>query len=195
MKYFVFIVLFMIHSMPLLAQERRDMGAHEHGVGHLNIAFEGNRIMMELETPGADIVGFEYIAKSDEDRMAIENAIEALSQPLNLFRLPGAADCSVVYARASLVEDMQEEHEEEHEEEEEHGENGEHEEQESAHTEFHAEYELNCTNPSGLTRIDFTYFSKFPNARELEVQVVSDKGAQAFEIERDEPVLDLKDRI
>ncbi|MDE0282290.1 MAG: DUF2796 domain-containing protein, partial [Gammaproteobacteria bacterium] len=63
------------------------------------------------------------------------------------------------------------------------------------HTEFHAEYEMNCTNPSGLTRIDFAYFSLFPNARELEVQVVSGKGAQAFEIERDEPVLDLKDRI
>jgi len=38
----------------------------------------------------------------------------------------------------------------------------------------------------------FAYFDTFPNALELEVQIVSDTGAKAFEVERDEPKLDLQ---
>jgi hypothetical protein len=43
----------------------------------------------------------------------------------------------------------------------------------------------------GLTEISFAYFAAFPNALEVEVQVISDAGATAFEVERDTPTLDL----
>ena len=77
-------------------------------------------------------------------------------------------------------------------EHEEHAE-GEHEEHadEAGHTEFHAEYTLACENPDALTEITFTYFETFPNAKEVEVQIVTASGAQAFEVERDAPVLNL----
>ena len=43
-------------STAFAAGEKRDLSAHEHGVGKLNIAFEKGEIAMELEAPGADIV-------------------------------------------------------------------------------------------------------------------------------------------
>ena len=70
-----------------------------------------------------------------------------------------------------------------------------HSEEEASHTEFHAEYVLACTNPTAVTQIEFPYFSTFPNAEELEVQMISDKGSTAFEVERDEPRLDLSGMI
>jgi len=40
--------------------------------------------------------------------------------------------------------------------------------------------------------VTFAYFEMFPNALEVEVQVASPIGAKAFEVERDNPQLDLK---
>ena len=67
----------------------------------MNIAAEGSDVLMELEVPGADIVGFEYAAKTDADRKAVDAAVTTLATPLDLFVLPSAAGCSVAEARAA----------------------------------------------------------------------------------------------
>lgn len=174
-------------AAPLLAQETRHLDAHEHGVGQLDIAFEGNQIAIELHAPGADIVGFEYAAESAEDRAAVDEAVAILARPLDLFIMPEAAACSVVQASASL--ESEEGHEEEHTGEV-HEENDE--EDHAGHTEFHAEYLLTCADPTALSKITFAYFDAFSNALELEVQAISDTGSTAFEVMRDAPMLDLR---
>lgn len=213
------------------AEDTRQLDAHEHGVGQLDIAIEGNQIAMEFHAPGADIVGFEYEAKSEEDKAKIAAGIEALESPLALFVLPADAGCSVTHAHAELegegdhddheehdhdkeahddhdhdahghddhddhghIEDGHDDHDhEEHAHDEEHDahDHDEHAHEEENHTEFHAEYELSCDDATKATSITFAYFDAFPNALEVEVQVVTDKGAQAFEVERDAPTLDL----
>ena len=197
----------LVAAMPAFAEDARQLDAHEHGVGTLNIAIEGTTVAMEFEAPGADIVGFEYAAESDADHAAIDAAVVTLSAPLDLFVMPEAANCTLAKAHAELEsEDGHDEHGEEHhddhdkEDHEDHAE-GEHEEHaegehddhadEAGHTEFHAEYTLACENPDALTEITFTYFETFPNAKEVEVQIVTASGAQAFEVERDAPVLNL----
>ena len=202
-------------ASPLVAEETRQLDAHEHGVGQLDIAMEGNNIGIMLHAPGADIVGFEYAATSAEDRAAVDNAVAVLARPLDLFVLPAAAGCSVTQASASLEseEDEHDEHGHEDHGHEEHAEDDhedhsdddhkehahdehaddDHEEHadEASHTEFHAEYLLECANPDAVSEVTFAYFDTFPNAQELEVQVLSDAGVKAFEVERDAPTLDL----
>ena len=187
-----------LSATPSLAEETTQLDAHEHGVGQLNIAFDGNKIAMELHAPGADIVGFEYGAKSDADLAAIDAALQTLSDPLGLFLIPEAASCIVITAHAKLESedsDHDEEGHDDHDEEghDDHDEEG-HDDHDEApgHTEFHAEYLLECANLTEISAITFSYFEIFPNALELEVQVISDKGATAFEIERDVAKLDLR---
>lgn len=101
----------------LQAQEHRELSAHEHGVGMLTIALDGNDLALELDAPGADIVGFEHAATSDADKAAIAAALETLEKPALLFVLPEEAGCSVVDAHAELVgSDDEHEHEHEHDE-------------------------------------------------------------------------------
>ena len=102
MKLMSLLMLSTVAATPILAEETRQLDAHEHGVGQLNIAFEGSTIAMELHAPGADIVGFEYQAQSDEDLASIDAALAVLAKPLDLFVLPDAAGCSVVDADAEL---------------------------------------------------------------------------------------------
>ena len=178
-----------------IGEETRELDAHEHGVGALNIAIDGKTVAMEFHAPGADIVGFEYKAESDADISKIEQAKTALSDPKNLFVVPRDAACSVTNASVELEnEGHDDEHDhghEEHEHEDHAGHEDDHDDHagEDGHTEFHAEYAMTCENPDALTTIDFAYFSTFPNAREVEVQVVTPSGAQAFEVERDAPKL------
>lgn len=190
------------------AQETREMGAHEHGSGVLNVAVEGNAIAMELEVPGFDIVGFEYEAESDADKAAIETALATLGDPTALFALPDAAGCSVVEASAELHEeehdhdeahdhDDHEDHDEhaegDHDNHEEHaeGDHDDHDEHEESHAEFHAEYLITCDAIENATRVEILYFNVFENAEQLNVQLVTDKGATSSTVTGDAPELDL----
>jgi hypothetical protein len=157
-------------STPALASDTRQLGAHSHGEGSLSIAVEGSEIALVLEAPGADIVGFEHQATSDADIATVEAAVAILSSPLDLFVLPDAAGCSVVDATIEL-------------------------EAEGAHSEFHATYRLGCDDISAIDSIGFAYFAEFPQAEELDVQVVSDKGATGFEVTREARELDMRGGI
>ena len=171
-----------------LAEETKQLDAHAHGVGQLNIAFSANKIAMELHAPGSDIVGFEYGAKTDADHAAIDTAIETLSDPSKLFVFPKVASCTVIEAKAKLESEDADHGHDDHDDDEDHDDHDE----EPGHTEFHAEYLLECGNLSAISEITFSYFEIFPNALELEIQVVSDKGATAFEVEREVAKLDLR---
>ena len=217
MKILSLLALSTIVATPAFSQQTRELDSHEHGVGQLDIAIEGSQVAMELHAPGADIVGFEYKAESTEDIAKVEAALSVLAQPLDLFGLPEAAQCSVVEAHAKLEseddhedddhadhdEEGHDDHNDEHDEDDhddhageghdDHDEDHADEENAAGHTEFHAEYLLECGDITALTEISFAYFTAFPNALEVEVQVISDAGATAFEVERGSPMLDLSD--
>ena len=161
-------------------EQRRELGAHEHGHSTLNIAIEGTEIAMELIAPGADIVGFEHDAQNAEDEAALEAAKAKLADPLALFALPAEAECTVQAAAVAIEGKEHQKEAQEHE--------GEH---EAEHNEFHAEYQLACAEPAELGMIRFGYFEAFSNAMEVEVNVITEKGQNSFEVERDAPILAL----
>ena len=228
-----FSLIALLAAAPALAEESRQLGTHEHGVGLLNMAIDGDVLAIELNVPGADIVGFEHAATAEADRSAVERALAVLADPANLIALPAAAACRMDEAVAHLLGDTEaasDEHaahddhashdhasdgHDDHEpdshdhaahdhdshEHNDHGEaahadhdeahHAEHHDTAGGHTEFHAAYRWTCTNPTGLTSLAFPYFTAFENARELELQVITRSGAQAFEVMRDTPQVQL----
>lgn len=173
-----------------IAETKRQLDAHEHGHGKLNIAIEGASLVMELEAPGADIVGFEHEAKSDSDKAALERAKETLAKSTSLFSLPAAAGCSLAEAKVAL--EGEDEHHEKGHGSHGHGAHGDHKEKHSEHSEFHVQYEFKCTDISALGSIGFPYFEQFPNAEELDVTLITDKGQKKFEVNRERNRIDLQ---
>ena len=195
-------------AAPALADDTRQLDAHEHGVGQLDIALDGMRIAMELRAPGADIVGFEYAAQSAEDNAKLDAAVAMLAKPLELFVMTDAAGCSVVQARAGLEseyhhdedahrdDDHDGDHKDGHDDHHDDHAKGDHDDRDdhadaAGHTEFHAEYLLACADPAAINDITFAYFETFPNAQQLEVQIIAGDGAKALAATRDAPTLDL----
>ncbi len=194
-------IIFFIIASPVFSEDARQLNAHEHGIGVLNIAIEAPLVVMEFHAPGADIVGFEYAAKSDADLAAISAALKTLEAPLDLFVLPKAARCAVQAVQVELESDTDhganeedhQGHDDKHDHK--HEDHGDHDEQKhaasSGHTEFHAEYSLICSNIEALTQIDFAYFEVFPNSKQVALQLISQSGARAFDIKSGAPRLDL----
>ncbi|SDI63676.1 DUF2796 domain-containing protein [Aliiruegeria lutimaris] len=176
-----------------LAQDMHQHDAHVHGRGALDIAVEGENILMELRAPGADIVGFEYPAREIEEKAAVAVALNLLSNPEDLFVLDAAAGCGFVAAEAELhgkktQDDAQERDDDDKTELADSAEAG-------GHSEFHAEFVLSCDHIERLKTISLNYFKAFERAEALEVQAISDKGSFSAELTRDAPVLKLEGRI
>ena len=194
-------IISIIIASPAFSENVRQLNAHEHGIAALNIAIEAPLLVMEFHAPGADIVGFEYAAKSDADFAAISAALKILEAPLDLFVLPKGARCAVQEVQVELESDadhdVNEEDHQDHDDENDHKheDHDDHDEEKhaasSGHTEFHAEYRLICSNIEALTQIDFAYFEVFPNSKQVELQLISQSGARVFDIERSAPRLDL----
>ena len=182
MKKSIYYSLLMSAMMSVAAaEETRQVDKHEHGVGELNIAVEGSAINLEFMIPGADIVGFEYEAKSDSDIALVNTALSKFQDFENIFTLSSSSNCNLVDAEIDHDEHEGEEDHDEHEEE--------------AHNEFVAHYSFTCGNVKEIDRIDFPYFTTFPNSGELEIQFVSEVGSTSFEVEGDKPFIDLKGKI
>lgn len=178
--------LFVTSVPALAADEHRELGPHEHGHGRLNIAIEGKRVSMELEVPGADIVGFEHEASTAEQKATVKKAKATLADALSLFQLPAAASCTLADAKVVIHAEEQEHEEADHEEA-----AGHKDEEEHHHSEFHVTYAIDCSAPEQLTEIDFKYFDAFAGAQELDINLVTEKGQTHYEVKRGQPKLEL----
>ena len=175
------------------ADEHRELGVHEHGRGTLNIAVEGNKVTMELEVPGVDLVGFEHAAKTRRDKSAVEKAKTQLMAPLGLFALPASAACRVTEAKVEIGEH---DHDTKREPKAAAGAEAEKGAAKSeGHSEFHAQYALECAAPGNMTAIEFGYFRTFAGAQKLDVNVITPKGQSKFEVTRSNPNLSLAGMI
>ncbi|SDO08656.1 Protein of unknown function [Filomicrobium insigne] len=191
--------------------QHRELGAHEHGQGILNIAVEGQRVSMELSAPGADIVGFEHDATTDDQKAALKTAKEKLSEALSLFRLSGKAGCKVAETEVTFQTEEDGDHTDHHEhandgvaghddahkheahaKEHEHDhDHADHNDKQAHHAEFRATYNIKCETPAALTGIAFGYFDVFKNAQRLKVNVVTDKGQTSLQATREKPEVSL----
>ena len=173
-------------SAGIGSAQHREVEAHEHGRGSLNIAIEGGRVSMELEAPGVDLVGFEHAAKSDKQKAAVEAAKNLLAAPQGLFKLPAAAGCALKETKVEL-EGADEGHAakgHDHKD----GDKSDH---AADHSGFRAEYAFDCAAPQGLTGIVFDYFKAFAGAQRLDVTVITPRGQSKFEVSRAKPHIDL----
>ncbi|MFA5955421.1 DUF2796 domain-containing protein [Hyphomicrobium sp.] len=171
-------------ALPALAEEaaHRQLGPHVHGQGTLDIAIEGNKIEMELIAPGMDIVGFEHVASTDDQKAAVEKAKAKLADVLNVFKLPDAAKCKTETAN---VENRKETHQpgEKDDDDDKPG--------EPQHSEFHATYTITCGAPDSVTGMETAYFTDFAGGQLLNVNVTTTKGQTQAQMTRAKPTLDL----
>ncbi|CAE6879874.1 Protein of unknown function (DUF2796) [Vibrio sp. B1REV9] len=77
------------------AEEYRQHEAHVHGHVELNIAQDGKDLLIEITSPGADIVGFEHAPENAQQEQALKQAITTLKDADQLFAINRQAKCVI----------------------------------------------------------------------------------------------------
>ena len=161
--------------------------AHEHGVARLTLAVDGKRLEIMLESPAANLVGFEHSATTAEDKQKLVETKAKLAMGQGLFRINPEAECSLT---SSEVESALFKHED-HDGHDDHGKHGHHEEGEG-HNDIDASWLFTCADPSALKKIKTHLFTSFPGGFEkVMVEWITANYASAKTIHQDE-VIELK---
>lgn len=177
------LIVALASSANLLAQE----DSHQHGIAELNLVLDQSTLMIEFESPAANIVGFEHEAVTATETAAIAAAITKLEKPQNLMSLPTNADCKPQGSEVELHSEHQAGEENTEQDAEEHEEG-----HETGHSEFHAVYTFTCTQSHNLSEIPLLYFQLFPALEEIHLQAISPWGQIGGEINAKDAVIRLK---
>lgn len=152
------------------AESASSLGKHEHGLGELDVALDGNLLELEWRSPAANLLGFEHAPRSAEQRAVVTRVQAQLGEAATLFGIPAAADCrlaepqldSPLFAAAP---------------------GDEHEQPPGMHNEVHARYRFTCRQPAALEALDLgELFRRFPATEKLQVQLIGPHGQQGSEL-------------
>ncbi len=118
------------------AQTERDLDSHEHGSALLNIAVDGSAVIVELESPWDNLVGFEHAPSTDEQHALVDSALDILNEPGQLFSFIGTSCTIAEKTLESKLEDTDghDEHHDEHDDK-----HGEKHDDDHEHDDEHAE--------------------------------------------------------
>jgi hypothetical protein len=139
-------------------------GAHVHGLAELNLVLEGEQLLMQLQSPAYNIVGFEHKPATQEEQQRLEHAMAQLRASETLFSLPTAAHCTIkeVTLHSPLLEQNTSDH--------------------LTHTDIEAEYNYSCNYPEALTHLDVQLLVIFPLMEKITVQTVTPAGQSRVEL-------------
>jgi len=174
---FALLPLVVAHAADEHDHEHESLGAHEHGVGRLNAALDGQTLELELESPAMNLMGFEHVATTDADKAKVAAVRAQLEKPLVLFNLPKAAGC--VIATQELESplfgdkpDADDDHDHDAKDEHHHD-----------HSDIQAHYQFSCSSPGALKTLDLAnMFNTFPATRKIQVQLIGPSGQQGVEV-------------
>jgi len=169
--------------------------AHVHGIAELNVAVERTELYMEFISPAANIVGFEHYPRTEEQKAAVQKAMDTFKNWEKLFVLPSRADCTLSdldvdtnIGGGAHTSDAGDEHghaaaSEVHDEEVHHGgSENEHAGEGARHSEFKAVYHFLCGKPDKLTHADVMLPSVFPGIEHIETQLLTQTKKTALEL-------------
>ncbi|MGB0733379.1 MAG: ZrgA family zinc uptake protein [Pontibacterium sp.] len=163
--------------------EMESHAAHTHGESSLTVVLQDEHLEVELHGPAANFVGFEYQAKSADEKAAVHEMEEILEA--GIVALPKAAECEL--EKVSLkhgLDDAHHEHEDKHHDEhkdhdhhahdhDSHDSHDDHEAHgEDRHSEVEAGYSYHCHNPSAIKAVEFTLFTLFPLTKAVDFQAI-----------------------
>jgi hypothetical protein len=160
--------------------EHRQHGAHVHGTAALNLALDGNEVHVELDSPAANVVGFEHAPASEADHAALAKAIATLADGDRLFRFNVEAGCRMEDAKinSALLDEEHGTHADDHE----HEEHVHDEHKGETHSDIDAAYHFECDQPGRLTQLTVELFEAFPGMEKLNVQYVIESKQGAAEL-------------
>lgn len=197
------------HDEAEETHERVQHGSHEHGLAVLNIAKTDQGLEIILESPAANVFGFEHKAHDKDQHEAVHLAKEKLEAGGTLFKPNNKAKCqfiNVMIESDIVAKHEQEKHGDEHKDHDAHHDkhdhdnhehkeqnhkdddhaSHEHEEKAGSHSDVEMVWAFTCKEPAALNSVETTLFSQFPKGfSKLNVEWITNESAGTVKLEAD----------
>ncbi|WP_306602747.1 DUF2796 domain-containing protein [Azonexus sp.] len=155
----------LLSLLPTLALAQH---AHSHGVGRLDIVVEKNQLILALEIPQHDLVGFERAPKNAREQLTVQAVLEKLKDPARLFVPTAAAQCALLEQKidAPLLSGGQ---------------------AADGHGDVEARYVYACAKPEALNDVQVKALNEFKRVRSLTLSFAGPKGQKAGKVDMRNP--------
>lgn len=149
------LLLALFFSLPALAAP-----PHVHGEAKLEIVVEGEMLAIHLDSPLANLLGFEHAPRTPAEQQAVKAMAATLHQTGRLFVLDAAAGCSSPSVElASPVLDGKA--------------------TADGHLDLEADFRWQCRHLPALRGIETRLFAAFPRLKRIGVDFAGPAGQQA----------------
>ena len=156
-------------AAPFLSAQAQQQHAHVHGQMKLDVAIDGPTVVIDMESPLDNIVGFERAPKTDAEKKTVADAVAQLRAADKLFAIDPAANCKLgpVDLRSGAL-----------------GLGNPDPSEPVGHADLDATFSFNCTNAAAAKFIDLNLFSAFKGLRQIDSQIASSQGQFKRQIKR-----------
>ncbi len=212
-------LLLSLMSVSVIASDtdrKSGLDAHEHGAAQILVAKEGSLLVVEFESPAFNMLGFEHLPSTDEQKAERDRVLSVLSDWQKVISLPAASACKNVATDIEwTADDHGDSHEHEHDEHtdgdghdhdehkdddghdhDEHKdddghdhEEHDHEGESETHSEFHIVYEFNCAGP--VEQVTLKAFDEFPLLETVSGAFIHESGQGGATLEAASSTLEL----
>jgi len=162
------------------AEPMRKERPHEHGSLNLDIAVEGSRSEIDLESPAVNIYGFEHEAKSERDKARQKDGLERIRKNLaTLIQFDPSLKCSFKVESLKWVLEKAESHSAD--------------EKEGQHSVVQGRFKVICLKPIAGSTLHFGFSKIFQdfNLSKVRVQAISGDKQTGGDIENDQGSIEL----
>jgi hypothetical protein len=142
--------------------------AHEHGKVTLNVAVDAGALLVALDAPAVNVVGFEHTPRTPQERAAARHASEFIRSGHSLIGAPPGAGCRFV--SAEFAEPKWEGDSEPTEAE--HGKTEE-------HADYEARFKYRCDHPEELAWFEPWLIAKLLNVTETRINLITPSGQRS----------------
>ena len=143
--------------------------SHQHGLAEATFSFSDNKLLLNIQLPAADIYGFEHKAQTDEEKLAIKQAEELLTDTNTILSIDNA--CKLGHHRIHDTNHHGDDH--------------------SNHYDVEIESSWSCQNTDAF-EISFNLFDHFSSIKEIMVQYISDTEQNIYTITADKNSIEVK---
>lgn len=157
----------LVPSPPILADEFEQHPPHEHGKVIINAALDGNQLVIELDSPAVNVVGFEHEPRNDDERAAVSSAAKLLGSGRGLFAMPREARCQ--FEKADIKTPQWEATDDVPGQPEPPG----------HHADYEARFTYQCWSPGNLTWLEPSLLDKLRNVTEARLNIATARGQQS----------------
>ncbi len=158
--------------------------AHEHGMVQVQIASEGKKLSIVLESPAESFYGFEHEARTEGEKKAQNSALDVLKNKLSeLIVLDASLQCTWSNVKLEVVKEEEDDHEDEKDHEG-HQHKSHKEEHHGEHREVRGEWSADCKKSPSGSFAQFTFSKYFSRIGKIKVDVLSDQKQSHQELKK-----------